>query len=472
MKKNLNIRHILSATLACLAMSLSTTLPSCDKASTIGTDLVSEEITLTVDSTFTVSGHSVVNNAVLSRTVVQLMGIIDTEDFGYFKSDVVTQFMPTNNMDTVGVTVEDIDSLRLVMLVNADGFVGDSLAIMGLDVYPLTRQLQIPMYSNFDPEGYYDPSQKLGSTVYNLTKGMEPDSLQKNAYVTISAKLPRELGQKFFAEYRNNPATYNNPSAFAKFFPGLYLKNSYGSGRVTRIANTTMRLYYHRSYVNDNGNDTTIYRVGSYFAVTPEIITNNDITFDISSVIKKRVEEGQAIIIAPAGMDVEIKFPAREIIAAYKTGTADGIGVVNKLSFQLPVEAIDNKYNITSPTDVLLVLKKDCDEFFLQNKLPDDVTSFRATLSALEDGSIGYSFPEMRQYILDLMAKDTVEDDDITFRLVPVLATTETNNNSYYGSSTTTLTAITPYVFEPRMTQVLIDKAKIYFIYSRQTTNF
>lgn len=471
MNKFNHIKKLIVSVGAVISMFTLPVLTSCDKTSVIGSDLVSDEVSVVVDSSFTLTANSVRVDAVLSRTTVQMLGVIDAPEYGIIRSDVVTQFMPANTFVTEGVTVNDIDSLKLVMLVNRGAFVGDSLAFLGMEVYPLTRQLTTPMYSNFIPDGYYDTSDMLGSTVYNLTKTAEPDSLQSNNYFTISVDLPVEMGRRFFTEYQNNPATFSSPTAFAKYFPGLYIKNSFGSGRITRVASTTMRMYYRQNVVNDKGNDTTYYQVGSYFAVTPEIITNNDITLDIAPEINRRVSEGQSILLAPAGLEVQIAFPGRELVQTYLKGTDGALGVVNTLSLELPVEKIENKYDISMPEDVLLVLKKDKDEFFIQNKLPDNATSFRATLSLLSDGTPAYVFSDMRQYIVNLLAQESITDDDVTFMLVPVTAVSETSSD-YYGGTTSTLTAINPYVTEPKMANILTQKAKIKFVYTRQTTNF
>ncbi|MCH5327354.1 MAG: hypothetical protein J1E29_09220, partial [Duncaniella sp.] len=64
-----------------------------------------------------------------------------------------------------------------------------------------------------------------------------------------------------------------------------------------------------------------------------------------------------------------------------------------------------------------------------------------------------------------------VTAEDFTFYLMPVTVTLE-ENQDYYGETNSTLTAITPYVSEPVMTRLLLDKAKINFVYSKQTTNF
>lgn len=450
---------------------LSTFFTACNNASEVGGDLVRDEVSIVVDSSFTISSQSVRNDAVLSRTIVQLLGIIDAPEYGTIRSDFVTQFMPANVLDTAGVTVNDVDSLKLVMLVNPGSFTGDSLALMGVEVYPLTRQLSAPIYSNFDPEGYYDPTAPLGSTVYNLLKSSEPDSLAGLTFHSIIVDLPIELGRRFFTDYINRPAVFGSPTAFAQYFPGLYVRNSYGSGRVTRIGNTTMQMFYHQHTKTAAGNDTIINKVGNYFAVTPEIITNNDISLNVSTQITDRIARGESILLAPAGYNVEIKFPAREIIAAYNNGTRDGLGVVNRLTFRIPVEPIANKYDIGAPDDVLLVLKKDYEKFFINNSLPDGATSFNTSLTQLADESYAYVFSDMRKYIVDLMAKDQITDDDLTFILVPVSVTSETSSDYYTGTSTT-LTGVNPYVSNPKMAKILTDKAKINFIYSLQTTNF
>ena len=472
MKKHKNISAKLFGTV-CAALLLPTLVfnTSCNNGSTIGTELVDDEITIVVDSTFTVTGSSVLNEAVISRTVMQLLGEIDAPEFGYMSSDIVTQFMAANVIDTTGVTVADVDSLKLVMLVNKGAYTGDSLALMGVKVYPLNKQLSAPIYSNFDPAGYYDSSTLLGSTVYNLALESEPDSSRAATYHTVTVDLPVELGRKFFTEFIENPATFSSPSAFSSFFPGLYITNSYGSGRLTRIGNTSMKLYYHQNLKTEAGKDTTIYKVGNYFAVTPEIISNNDITFDISPNIRDMAAEGNTLLVAPVGMNIELSFPGREIVAAYRKGTAAGLGVPNVLSFRLPVEAIENSHNIGMPTDVLLILKKDVNDFFLQNKLPDNQTSFTASVSTMSDGTTVYYFPDMLQYVTNLLSKDSIADEDVTFMLIPVAITVETNTN-IYGETTTTMTGVTPYVSEPKMAKISLEKAKINFVYSKQTTKF
>ncbi len=455
-----SIKTIIAAT------AIGAVLSACDDALTNGSSIVDDQVNVFIDSTFTITATTVDNDAVLSRSVTGLLGTLDTKEYGLLRSDIVTQFMPAIELDTAGITDSSIDEVALVMRYQLDGYVGDSVAPMGVEVYPLTKQLPSPIYSDFNPEDYYDHNQKLGSKIYTATWQSLPDSLKKLQYGEIKVTLPKEIGQKLFDKYHEDPTIFAYPEKFAEFFPGVYIKNSYGSGRVMRVAKTTIDMRYHTvEKVNDR--DTIIHGMATYLAVTPEIICNNNIGYSLSQELKKRRAEGQALVVAPAGYDTEIIFPAKQIIQRYQQTIGTGLGVVNSLNFEIPAETIGDNSSITPPPYLLMVLKSKKDSFFAENKITDDKTSFYATYNST---SGTYDFGSMRDFLLDLMDRglDKITDEDITFTLTPVLVSTESNSD-YYGGVSTYVTAITPYVLSPVMTRLLPEKAKIKFVYSRQT---
>ncbi|MDE6368337.1 MAG: DUF4270 domain-containing protein, partial [Muribaculaceae bacterium] len=327
----------LIATAALAAIFIS----SCENSqSPIGASIIEDKISISIDSAFTVNGHSVASNAVQSRTLLQLLGRIDASGYGSLSSDVVTQFMPSISLDTTGVTVNSIDSLKLMMAVYHGNFVGDSITPMGIDVYRLNRDLPYPIYSDFNPEGYYDPSQKIGSLVYNASTLGDSDSLKNASYHVISVKLPRELAQEFFSAYLQDPANFSSPNAFINnVFKGIYIRNSYGSGRLTLVSNTQMRAYYRRTIKKDDGTDSIQSKVANYFAVTPEIITNNNIGLKLAPSVTELVNQGENIVVSPTGYDVEFEFPIRDVIATYKANKT-GESAINTLTFTLPVDSV------------------------------------------------------------------------------------------------------------------------------------
>ena len=141
-------------------------LNSCGDASDIGSSLVEDETDVVVVSDFTLTGHSVDNPRVQTRSTTQVLGRINAEGYGNLTSDFITQFMPAMQLDTENLTLENIDSLKLLCFIPKGSFVGDSVAPMGLEVYRLNKQLPSLIYSNDSPDQYYNPKDLLGSRIY------------------------------------------------------------------------------------------------------------------------------------------------------------------------------------------------------------------------------------------------------------------------------------------------------------------
>ena len=217
--------------------------------------------------------------------------------------------------------------------------------------------------------------------------------------------------------------------------------------------------------IEGSENDTTYYKEGNYLAVSPEIITNNNITYAMADELTAMSQNGENIIVAPIGMDVELTFPTREIINSYNANQGE-LSVINSLSFEIPAEKITNDYNITPPPYLLLVKTSYKDEFFAKGDITNNAESFYAAYNA---ATHSYIFSDMRAYILDMIEKNEITDEDINFTLTPVSISTE-NYSSY--DETVYINSIVPYVQTPVMVRLRLDNAKIKFTYSKQTTAF
>lgn len=467
--------------LLCVACALALFAPiallsSCDdNTSTIGNSLVTDKSEIVVDTTFSLVGHSVANDVMSARTLTQLLGSIDARGYGSLSSDYVTQMMPSSSIDTVGVTVDDIDSLCLILRFFGDKITGDSIIPMGFKVFQLNRQLPADINSRFDPKGYFDPSAPLGQAVYT-SNNIYDDSLAVTGEHIISVRLPLELGKQLYSLYIKKPAVFSSPLSFAENFPGIYIANYFGSGRITNISNTRLALYYtsHQKFTDSSTNqerDTTYLRAGVLAASTPEVVTNNNLSFKIDRSLIEQADAGTPLLVAPLGLNVEFMMPSREIVRSFRSSIEAGaMGVVNSLSLFLPAESISNDYKINPPAQLLLIRADKRQQFFDENQLPDNVTSFLATYSATLGG---YSITGMRPYIIELINKplDEITDTDCRFILTPVETETETIQDSY-GSSYEVLTAVGPYIQGPAMAKFLLDKAKINFTFSTETVNF
>ena len=177
------------------------------------------------------------------------------------------------------------------------------------------------------------------------------------------------------------------------------------------------------------------------------------------------ITSGDNLLVAPAGTEVELEFPLDAVLSSYRRG-AGSLSVLNNVSCEIPAEEIANDYGIEVPQQVLMVLKNKKKEFFEKNKIADSKTSFMATYNSARKS---YIFSEMRQYILDMLAKSAVTSDDWTFIITPVNVETETTSSSYYSSGTTYITNVSPYVTKPAMVKLNLEKAKIKLTYSKQS---
>lgn len=473
--------------MAVAALSVMAATSCDDETSPIGSSLVDDQVEVIIDSTFVLSGHSLESPEVQAHTTLQLLGSITAGPYGTFESSVVTQFMPTERIITDGVTDETVDSVKLIMRVPLGAYVGDSMAIMGLTAYPLTEPLKPGITSAYSPAGKYDVANPMGSTMYAMNGGAISDSLARFPYryieMYLGADQGREFGKKLLSQYKSSPETFSTPGSFAQWFPGLYLANTFGSGRVVQADSTVLTMYYRQVLpIEDSKNprDTIISRSNSYLAVTPEVLTNNNMTFAMAQSLKDRANAGEALIVAPVGYDAQMNFPARKLKEAFNANPSK-LKLVNTLSLTVPVEEIANNFGITPPPYILMVKKSMKDEFFTKALLPDNVNSFYA---AYDSYNRCYRFNDMRDYILDIINRDDITDDDEEFVVCAVTIAFEQKASAsqsyyyyyYYGTSSITETmvvaGVTPYVHKPAMAKLVLDKAKIKFTYSVQNLKF
>ncbi len=449
---------------------------------TIGTTISDVHSALIQDSGFVFTGKSVRNTHLRSRSSVQLLGKVTASGYGTLSSDVVAQFMPTTTIDTVGVHGGDqwIDSCFITMRVAIGDVTGDTLAPMRMDIYKLNKQLPVPIYSDFDPNGYYLTSDLMGSVTYSaneLTRKSTYNSsgTQQISYYEVNVPVNVNYARQLFNEYKNNSATFSTPKSFASFFPGIYITNSYGEGHVMNFYDIEFVTYY-RKYEKTSESADTIYpaKTQSYMAVTPEVVYNNNINLDVDDDIENMVASGSTIVMGPAGYEVHAEFPIQQIIDKYNADTREGLAVINKLTLEIPAYKISNLYDIAPPKYLLMVKESYRDEFFDKDSLTNNKDAFYAEYDDQEDN---YKFTGLRDYMLDIINNKggVAAEGDMKFVIMPIDVSIYKNSASssayyYYSSTSTTevVTKIAPGVSKPCLARLDLNKAKITLTYSKQ----
>lgn len=452
---------------------------SCTDNNEVGNSLSETTIKVVADSSFTITGVSQPIPRVKARTSMQLIGTIKADNYGLLSSEVVSELMPSGELNLENVDETMVDEVRLLMFVRAgDGFTGDSIVPMRMTVYNLTKELPDPIYSDFDPTEYYDAANPLASETYTASD-MDKSTADRESHFLnyfdastyaykyyevreARVQLPLSFGQRIIRQYKESPETFKDLDSFRKFFPGFYIKNSFGSGRVMNFSNTEVELKFHRKYKTDFGTDTIVVDSVSCLAATPEMLSNNMIDMQIDEKLKQRVADGEALLVSPQGYQVDIKLPLSEIIAKYGLDKND-MKVINQVRLEIPAEEITNAYGMTPPANVLLVRTSEKDAFFNEHQLADGRRSYVGIYS---ESQKKYIFSEIRSYLMDVLNSEsglTAEDEQVS--IIPVDITQEqvSSSYSYYYSSSASyvLTKVAPSVYKPSMCRLLLDQAKI-----------
>lgn len=447
-----------------------------DELSSQGGSLVDGEIAITVDSISTdISASVVTRNAFDSRSITKLLGHLDVPEYGSLDCSFMAAMYPQPTLNIPdSITSEEIDSLRIVMFVPRGSLTGDSLSPQQLKAYRLHTPLPTDVTNAVDPADYYSESDLIGSTTYTLSALNLSDTLfKKETNIKMRIPLPRESALELFNAYRNDPSVFEWPQNLVTKFPGVYVKRSFGNGCIANISKLSFYLYYRTQqpeYVKNEETDSTelrtIIKRDSVCLMTssPEVVSTNVIRYDYSDKLKQMVAGGDKLITTPGGYTVDIDFPAKDIIDRYNRNHSQ-LTVISSLSLTIPADVIENDYGIGAPPSLLMVKTSELADFFENNKLPDSKTSFTADY---DKKNKCYSFPSLREYILDLIksGKEPAKED-MEFTLVPVRIVTETVDN--YGSQTTYITRCSNYIAKPTMVQLHLDRAIIKFIYSKQT---
>lgn len=455
-----------------------------DETSKIGSSLTEGDIAISIDTlSFDLKAKSVPNNNYDARTGNLLLGNIDVPEYGKLSCSFVSRLMCATSLDAVPDSLrspERVDSCKLVLYMSRGDLTGDSLTPQKVTAYNLTQQLPSDITNSFDPTGYYDPSSKLGAKSFTASYAGRVDSIAmsspsasssgvlSNSTIAIDIDIPKEFGVKIFEDYEKNPEIFEWPSTFAKYYPGLFVEPSFGKGCVSNIwaVDLTVFYWYNNKVTTIEEKDTTITWEHAPAYVTPlmsapEVLSSNNIKYEVSDYLKNLVSDGKSVVTTPGGYNVEFKFPAEDILEHYRKDSHN-LSLISELILSIPAETIDNDYGIGAPPTLMLIKTSELKNFFTDNKIPDNISSFTAEYDSTNKR---YRFSSMRSYIIDLLNKTDISDEDVEFTILPISLTTENNS---YNTTVTYITKCTPYTIKPTMVRLDTDEAEVVFTFSSQ----
>jgi hypothetical protein len=425
---------------------------------------------------------SVDNNVFDARSGSMMMGNLTAPEFGSLSCSFVTRLMPLAQIpdsiaadsETLGKFLTRLDSCKVLMNVTAGDYTGYDLAPQQVTLYELTKQLPSGITNAFNPEGYYNPASPLGRKNFTVSLAGSSDSIYMNNQGTpVDINIPTDYAARIFEKYVSDPEAFQWPQQFAEFIPGFYVKPTFGKGCVANVSKLFLYAYFHTVDTktekddNDETITTTYNRPDSIcLAITaPEVLSSNRIDYKVSDFLKKKAAEGETIITTPGGLGTKITFPAAKVIEEYNKQHSN-LTIIGSLSMSIPASVIENDYGLGGAPYLLLIKTSKVEEFFKNNSLPDNKTSFYATYSSTIGG---FQFSGLRPYLMELLEKDKIEAEDVEFSLVPVNITTESQTDSYYGTTSATyVTKCVPFTTKPSMMSLDTKNASVVFSFTSQ----
>ena len=392
---------------------------ACDEdTGSLGLDMLPESDGMSAHTvSFDVMTESFLADSVFAKSSTGYVGRYTDPDFGYYEAGFLTALASTeyfalpevyretdfddegNATQATGFMVEDkVTDVQLVVFYSS--WFGDSLNACRMSAYELNTALDYDRrYTDFDPTAYYDPSTRLGQPVtYSAYDTTVPDSVRNATdsngnptyYPSIVFKLdPEEFGQKrILAPYRENPERFRGPNALAEngIFNGVYLTTDQGDGTILYVDRVDLQIQFKFYHVNDStgvklkkkdGTDSTYYSMQSIFSSTKEVAQVNHFT-NREQLAAKAAEKGWTYLKSPAGIFTQATLPYDEIYSQLANDTLNAA----RLTFTNYRQDDTHDFAMSPSSQVLLVRKQDYVRFFENNELPDDVTSYIATLSS------------------------------------------------------------------------------------------
>ncbi|MEG1585301.1 MAG: DUF4270 domain-containing protein [Bacteroidales bacterium] len=428
-------------------LALGVLLCACeDTLTNIGSSIRPDSDDLIVKSaTFEIKSSTFLADSIYVRTPNPLLGEINDNLYGTIRADYAAQFyakpgfnFDVYNSDTLVFKLGK-DSLlnnRLdsaVLSITYRTYIGDSLTPMAVTAYELSKTLPSTpdaFYSNVDFAPYYTPLKPIGSAGYTGKDVNVSDSIRnlQNYVPYVDVLLEDEIKDRFLEQVRNNPKTFDDEASFQKFFPGVYLKNTFGNGTILKVESTSIGFFYRSVHTmkGSKGQDSTYYkRHMKLIGVTPDVVQLNHVSNPTMPGGNPELmnNDSATFITSPGGYFTQLKLPVGNIMETIKdpSATAEYLNGVNLNMLAYPPT---NIFSQGAPKYALLIEKSKMNEFFEKNQLPDNKTSYLAALGSDSTSvNYGYNFGNINSMVLNLakeLNSDGTPKDTVVLAVVPV----------------------------------------------------
>lgn len=388
-----------------------------DSTGSLGMDTMPGEdgITLTT-ANYPVAVESEVAGAVSAKTNACYLGSFTDPATGInTKIDFLAQLRNLDNFSFPSTLKEEnISSAEIRVFYSS--FTGDSLNPSKVKVYPLTKVMDNngAYTSDINPEEYYDASEEPYVTrTYSAVDKTVDEDYRNNAdsfSPHIKIVLPERVydsdgvkenyGKYIYKMWKAHPDYFKDSYSFINnVCKGFYFKFISGEGTMLNVDH--VRLTVNFKYAPDANKLDSLVTGAATFAGTDEVIQTSHITHDaakLNDFVTKVNEDNSnaAYLSTPAGVFTSLTLPVASLSETDSLNTA-------RLSLTYYKNEGKSSDELSPSQYVLMVRKTKMKDFFKDNGLYDNVTSYIANTGSSDNTySNSYVFPNIRSLMLTL----------------------------------------------------------------------
>lgn len=365
---------------------------SCDdNTSSMGLYPTSEGISNST-GIFQLSTRSVKMDSVIANSTISYLGkVTDPETGTDITAEFAAQFQTfenyafprkelmigtVNGKEQRGVVQCDSIEVRLYF----KNYYGDKDNPIKLEVYALDDKKILSedstYYADVDLSQYIAGKQPIATRMFTPRDfSLNSSTLNSSTYThNVRIILDKEIGQHIMEKYYEDPKNFQDSYNFIhKVFPGLYFKTSGGKGSMLSVYVGTCNLFFR--YGDEEGKET--YSGMARFSATPEVIQATQ--FSNGDLTELLVDNSCTYLKTPAGICTEMTLPIDEIFSGTHAGDSLSLASVTLTRYNKD----QDDYQLSTPSELLMVRKQDYKTFFANNQVTDNRTSYSTEFSSV-----------------------------------------------------------------------------------------
>lgn len=400
-----------------------------DNTETIGSSIIPDkDIVIAGKKEFQATSKSLnVKNSILNNIGRLYLGRYTEPETGTtLTAGFATQFASGNGMVFPEEGVLGDTSCFTKLRIYYDDFTGDENNAMKCEVYELDNVISEgeEYYTDFDIAEYCNPnSTPIATKVYSAKDYSRPDSLSSEEYASnIEITLPNKIGKRFVKQYYSTPSDFANSEVFINnVFKGIYVKCTQGDGTLINAYRARLEVAFQHYITSSSGEKDSLETLISPFYSSKEVLQLN--LFDNGDVSELVDNPDHTYLKTPAGIFTEVELPIDEIMESCAGDT------LNSVKIEFGCHKTSDNEDFAPSTYLLMVRKKDMNDFFSKNRVCDNKTSY---YTAIATNTKRYTFTNISQLVKHCYNEYKAGNADADWEkvvLIPINIATDSNGN-------------------------------------------